>query len=141
MRSTSAIANAIAGGSKNVFHSLVRQLHPLCSNGGRDGSQREALAAQFDDALNRTLLLGHFDEGSALGSSPTKRDNAPKIALPLSLIGLYVADALANAVALGFCYRREDCKDELRNTIPGHVPAQIDHMETDAPILELPKDV
>ena len=52
--------------------------------------------------LDRALLLGHFDEGSVLANSPTKRDDAAKVALPLSLIGLHVTDAFANAVALGF---------------------------------------
>jgi hypothetical protein len=41
--------------------------------------RKEALAPPFDDALDRALL---FDEGSVLADSPTKRDDAVKIALP-----------------------------------------------------------
>jgi hypothetical protein len=78
---------------------------------------------QFNDTLDRVLLLWDFDESSLPTDPPAEWDDAAEIAQPLSLIGLHVADALANAVPLGFGYGREDRKDELRDTVPGHVAA------------------
>jgi hypothetical protein len=55
------------------------------------------------------------------------------------LIGFHVADAFANTVALCFGHGRKDREDELRNSVSGHITTQIDHMQTDIVLLELPE--
>jgi hypothetical protein len=46
------------------------------------------------------------DQAPVSANLPAERDYAAEIALPLSLIGLYVSDALANSVTLGFGHRQ-----------------------------------
>src|SRR5207245_1578475 len=122
-------------------HAFMRQPETFCCDGSGYSSERESIATQLQNSPYSTLLGGILDQRPVIAHFPAKRDDSAEIALPLSLISLHVADALANAIPLGFGHRREDRKDELRNTVPSHVPTQIDHVETDAPILEPPKDI
>ena len=90
----------------------MRQLDTLVGDGGRNRSQRQALAAQFNDPPDGALLVEIFGKGTALSYLPAERDAAAEIPEPLALVGLHVADALANAIAAEFQERIEQLKQK-----------------------------
>ena len=95
---------------------------------GRDGAQRQAIAAQGQDLVNHYLLLWSLDKYAFLTDPPPKWRSTAEKPTTLLLIGFGSENPLSDAVTLGVGKSDGNRVEELGQTV-GDVPAQIDQVE------------
>ena len=83
-------------------------------------------------------MLGLVRDQLAVVAAPkAEGHDAAEIAPPRPLVGLALADTLADAVALGFGKGRSDGQEQFPQAVAGDVSAEVEQMEADAALAQV----
>ena len=128
-------------GSQDARHTLVADPEALRLHRLGDGPQGLSLPAQRDHFPDGLLLGRDLDQLARFAPPEPKWDLSTEIPPARFLIGFYLPDPLADAVALGLGERGGDRQKQLGQAVAGNVAAEVEEMQAHASRLQFLNDL